>query len=49
MLIDCILANQITELWLDWIRDEMKVAFSDEEKQAVMDLFERAVKDYICG
>nr|XP_045609668.1 squamous cell carcinoma antigen recognized by T-cells 3-like isoform X1 [Procambarus clarkii] len=34
------------ELWLDWIRDEQKVCTSDEERQYIVELFERAVKDY---
>lgn len=36
------------ELWLAWIRDEMKLALSEEERTAVEALCERAVKDYLC-
>uniref|UniRef100_A0A0P4WF69 RRM domain-containing protein n=1 Tax=Scylla olivacea TaxID=85551 RepID=A0A0P4WF69_SCYOL len=34
------------ELWLQWIRDEQKVCTTDEERQYIVGLFERAVKDY---
>ncbi|CAN8015523.1 unnamed protein product [Ixodes persulcatus] len=35
------------ELWLDWIKDESKLCESDEDKERVIQLFERAVKDYL--
>lgn len=35
------------ELWIDWINDELKIASTDEEKQAVEDLFEAGVGDYV--
>ncbi|EEC11125.1 conserved hypothetical protein, partial [Ixodes scapularis] len=35
------------ELWLDWIKDESKLCESDEDKERVILLFERAVKDYL--
>ncbi|KAG1673486.1 Squamous cell carcinoma antigen recognized by T-cells 3 [Nymphon striatum] len=34
------------ELWLEWLSDESKFAESNETKQAVIDLFNRAVKEY---
>lgn len=34
-------------LWLDWLRDEMRVACSESEKNYILDLFEQAVKDYL--
>ncbi|XP_050725167.1 squamous cell carcinoma antigen recognized by T-cells 3-like [Eriocheir sinensis] len=34
------------ELWLQWIQDEQKVCATDEERQYIVSLFERAVKDY---
>lgn len=34
-------------LWLDWIKDEIRIASSDKEKQYVKTLFEKAVKDYL--
>lgn len=34
------------ELWLNWIQDEQKVCATDEERQYIVNLFERAVKDY---
>lgn len=36
------------QLWLDWLRDEIKLACTEDEKDAVKDLFERAVHDYLC-
>lgn len=38
----------ITELWLSWIEDERNLASSPEEKQHVQELFERALRDYLC-
>ncbi|KAH0554628.1 hypothetical protein KQX54_011972 [Cotesia glomerata] len=35
------------DLWLSWLRDEMRIAISAEEKKAVKELFERAVEDYL--
>ncbi|XP_074096136.1 squamous cell carcinoma antigen recognized by T-cells 3 [Cotesia typhae] len=35
------------DLWLSWLRDEMRIAISVEEKKAVKELFERAVEDYL--
>ncbi|XP_068268703.1 squamous cell carcinoma antigen recognized by T-cells 3 isoform X1 [Nyctibius grandis] len=36
------------EIWLDWLKDEIKMASESSEREKVYDLFERAVKDYIC-
>lgn len=36
------------EIWLSWIRDEMKVAVTHEQKLAVIELCERATQDYLC-
>eukprot|EP00092_Neocalanus_flemingeri_P022932 GFUD01024863.1.p1 GENE.GFUD01024863.1~~GFUD01024863.1.p1 ORF type:complete len:939 (+),score=286.08 GFUD01024863.1:83-2899(+) len=36
-----------SDLWLDWISDEQKIATSEEEKKMVDDLFEKGVKDYL--
>lgn len=36
------------ELWLVWINDEIKLATTDEQKAEVVELCERAIKDYIC-
>ena len=35
-----------SEIWLDWIQDELKVATSPEEKEHIESLFRKAVKDY---
>lgn len=34
-------------IWLEWIADEQRVATTGEEKQSVVDLFDRAVQDYV--
>ncbi|CAH2295077.1 squamous cell carcinoma antigen recognized by T-cells 3 isoform X1 [Pelobates cultripes] len=36
------------EIWLDWLKDEMKIAEEDSNREKVYELFQRAVKDYIC-
>ncbi|XP_023326445.1 squamous cell carcinoma antigen recognized by T-cells 3 isoform X2 [Eurytemora carolleeae] len=34
------------DLWIEWTQDEMKIASTEEDKMAVIQLFERGVKDY---
>lgn len=36
------------ELWLSWMRDEIKLATTPEQKAEVIKLCDRAVKDYLC-
>ncbi|KAL2092793.1 hypothetical protein ACEWY4_012591 [Coilia grayii] len=36
------------ELWLDWLKDEIGLAENDLDRERVYELFEKAVKDYIC-
>ncbi|XP_044137317.1 squamous cell carcinoma antigen recognized by T-cells 3 [Bufo gargarizans] len=36
------------EIWLDWLKDEMKISEDDSSRELVYELFEKAVKDYIC-
>ncbi|XP_040272553.1 squamous cell carcinoma antigen recognized by T-cells 3 [Bufo bufo] len=36
------------EIWLDWLKDEMKIAEDNSSRELVYELFEKAVKDYIC-
>jgi hypothetical protein len=40
----------LTELWLDWIRDELKHqrAGGREDRERIFGLFSRAVGDYLC-
>jgi hypothetical protein len=38
----------ISELWLSWLQDEINIAASDAERSAIVELFERAVQDYLC-
>ena len=35
-------------LWLDWIEDEKNVCQTEEEHEALVELFERAIEDYMC-
>lgn len=37
-------------LWVEWLEDEMKMVSvsTDEEKEYVFGLMEKAVKDYAC-
>ncbi|XP_057655117.1 squamous cell carcinoma antigen recognized by T-cells 3 isoform X2 [Diorhabda carinulata] len=35
------------KIWLEWIRDEMKIANIKDEQKNVLDLFEKAVQDYL--
>ncbi|XP_059487231.1 squamous cell carcinoma antigen recognized by T-cells 3-like [Neocloeon triangulifer] len=35
------------DLWLSWLRDEIKLVASEADRQKVTQLFERAVKDYL--
>lgn len=37
-----------TDLWTDWLQDEINLATSTREKEQIIDLFETAVKDYLC-
>ncbi|XP_008056328.1 squamous cell carcinoma antigen recognized by T-cells 3 isoform X2 [Carlito syrichta] len=36
------------ELWLEWLHDEISMAQDSLDREHVYDLFEKAVKDYIC-
>lgn len=37
------------EIWLDWLKDEIGLTEGDEaEREKIYELFEKAVKDYIC-
>ncbi|XP_061458306.1 squamous cell carcinoma antigen recognized by T-cells 3 [Rhineura floridana] len=36
------------EIWLDWLKDEIRMASENSDRDKIYDLFERAVKDYIC-
>ncbi|KAM4577241.1 squamous cell carcinoma antigen recognized by T-cells 3 isoform 2-T2 [Odontesthes bonariensis] len=36
------------EIWLDWLKDEIRLTEEESNREKVYDLFERAVKDYIC-
>ncbi|MEE6509576.1 hypothetical protein FKM82_026923 [Ascaphus truei] len=36
------------EIWLDWLKDEIKMAEEASDREKVYELFQRAVKDYIC-
>nr|XP_046243347.1 squamous cell carcinoma antigen recognized by T-cells 3 [Scatophagus argus] len=36
------------EIWLDWLKDEIRLTGEEPNREKVYELFERAVKDYIC-
>ncbi|XP_068166899.1 squamous cell carcinoma antigen recognized by T-cells 3 [Antennarius striatus] len=36
------------EIWLDWLKDEIRLTEEEGNREKVYELFERAVKDYIC-
>ena len=36
----------LSELWLDWVRDEQKICTTKEERNFIISLFDKAVKDY---
>jgi hypothetical protein len=36
------------KLWLEWIRDEINLMSTSEDRTRITELFERAVKDYLC-
>uniref|UniRef100_A0A3Q0S8U8 Spliceosome associated factor 3, U4/U6 recycling protein n=1 Tax=Amphilophus citrinellus TaxID=61819 RepID=A0A3Q0S8U8_AMPCI len=36
------------EIWLDWLKDESRLTEEEPNREKVYELFERAVKDYIC-
>jgi len=38
----------VSALWISWLKDEISIAASDTERSAIVELFERAVQDYLC-
>ncbi|XP_061907280.1 squamous cell carcinoma antigen recognized by T-cells 3 [Entelurus aequoreus] len=36
------------EIWLDWLKDEIRLTEEEPNREKVNELFERAIKDYIC-
>ncbi|XP_076006887.1 spliceosome associated factor 3, U4/U6 recycling protein [Genypterus blacodes] len=36
------------EIWLDWLKDEIRLTEEEPNREKVYELFEKAVKDYIC-
>lgn len=37
-----------TEIWLDWLKDEIRLTEDELDREKVYELFERGVKDYVC-
>ncbi len=35
-------------MWREWIEDESRIASTKEEKQRVIQLYSKAVEDYLC-
>uniref|UniRef100_A0A8C2E7M4 Squamous cell carcinoma antigen recognized by T-cells 3 n=1 Tax=Cyprinus carpio TaxID=7962 RepID=A0A8C2E7M4_CYPCA len=36
------------EIWLDWLKDEIRLTEDESDREKVYELFKRAVKDYVC-
>lgn len=36
------------EIWLDWLKDEIRLTEEEPNREKVYEIFERAVKDYTC-
>nr|XP_020450084.1 squamous cell carcinoma antigen recognized by T-cells 3 [Monopterus albus] len=36
------------EIWLDWLKDEIRLTEEEPNREKLYELFEKAVKDYIC-
>ncbi|XP_051520916.1 squamous cell carcinoma antigen recognized by T-cells 3 [Myxocyprinus asiaticus] len=36
------------EIWLDWLKDEIRLTEDESDREKVYELFERALKDYVC-
>ncbi|XP_077456080.1 spliceosome associated factor 3, U4/U6 recycling protein [Stigmatopora argus] len=36
------------EIWLDWLKDEIRITEEEPNREKVNELFERAIKDYLC-
>ncbi|XP_057687252.1 squamous cell carcinoma antigen recognized by T-cells 3 [Corythoichthys intestinalis] len=36
------------EIWLDWLKDEIRMTEEESNREKVNELFEKAIKDYIC-
>uniref|UniRef100_A0A3Q2YTI2 Spliceosome associated factor 3, U4/U6 recycling protein n=1 Tax=Hippocampus comes TaxID=109280 RepID=A0A3Q2YTI2_HIPCM len=36
------------EIWLDWLKDEIRMTEEEPNREKVNELFEKAIKDYIC-
>ena len=37
-----------SELWLQWLQDEIRLVSEDKEREDIEALFDKAVKDYLC-
>ena len=37
-----------SELWLQWLQDEIKLVSDESDREKVDALFDKAVKDYLC-
>lgn len=38
----------LAEIWLDWLKDEIRLTEEEPNREKVYELFEKAAKDYIC-
>ena len=38
----------VSELWLEWLQDEVGLVTEDSDRERIETLFDKAVKDYLC-
>ncbi|KAG7256512.1 hypothetical protein CRUP_032263 [Coryphaenoides rupestris] len=38
----------MNEIWLEWLKDEIRLTEEESNREGIYELFEKAVKDYIC-
>lgn len=47
-IFSCIFCYSFIDLWMDWLKDEIKLVSSSEDRAKVEDLFDKAFQDYQC-
>lgn len=41
-------STNVAEIWLEWLKDEIRLTEEESNREKIHELFEKAVKDYIC-
>jgi nicotinamide riboside kinase len=41
-------STNAAEIWLEWLKDEIRLTEEESNREKIYELFEKAVKDYIC-